>query len=63
MKIRSRPQDCTCAIHFVQWSLFQETILKVRSIVGGHFENRAAIFVVGQISDVPIANNVLKGIL
>ena len=31
--------------------------------IGGHFDNRAAIFVGGQISDVPIANNVLKGIL
>ena len=31
--------------------------------IGNHFENCAAIFVGGQIRDVPIANNVLKGIL
>ena len=41
-------------------SLFQEIVLKVHLIFGGHFENCSAIFVAGQISDVPIANNVLK---
>ena len=44
-------------------NLFQEMVLKIHPIIGGHFENHAVIFVVGQISNVPIANNVLKGIL
>ena len=52
-----------CDTHFVQWSQFQEAILKVHSVLGGHFENRAAIFVLGETSDVPIAKNVLIGVL
>ena len=65
--VGSRLQDCTLYLH-VPYILCNGVCFKKQSItlsLAAIFENRTAIFVVGQISDVPIyiANNVLKGTL